>query len=372
MNQRERFKRTMRFEPVDRAPFWDFGYWDENLEVWKNEGLPELVTHIEEFFGIEEWASVPVKIALCPAFKVTVFEEDERTRVVQDDEGQVKRESKVGSSIPQFISFPCKNRHDWEVIKRERFDPDSPERYPVDWDDQVKLLNAQERPVWVPIDGYFGFMRRLFGLETLSTMWYDDPQLMLDIAEHMTELRIHVLARAIKEVKIDGAAAWEDMAYNKGPLMSPAMYRKFILPFYRRITAFLADNGIDIVIVDSDGNVNELMEAFIESGITGALPFEVRAGNDIREMRRKYPSFGIVGGIDKMALLRGKEAIDAELKKMKELLPLGGFIPTVDHRVPPDVPYRNYVYYIEEKWRILHDGATYKKPAEPRGRRARP
>ena len=51
MNQRERFKRTMRFQPVDRVPFWDYGYWEENREVWQNEGLPSLVTNIEEFFG---------------------------------------------------------------------------------------------------------------------------------------------------------------------------------------------------------------------------------------------------------------------------------------------------------------------------------
>ncbi len=150
----------------------------------------------------------------------------------------------------------------------------------------------------------------------------------------------------------------EDMAYKNGPMLSPAMYRRFILPFYRRLTAFLADAGIDIVIVDSDGNVNELVPLFIESGVTGAMPFEVNAGNDIREIRRRYPRFGIIGGVDKMQLMRGRAEIDRALAKVREMLPQGGFIPTVDHRTPPDVPYEDYLYYVNEKFKMIHDRET--------------
>ena len=361
MNQRERFKRTMRFEPVDRVPFWDYGYWKENIEVWKDEGLPSLVSHIEEFFGIEEWTYAPVNTGMRPGFDFQTIEEDERSRVVRDRSGVVKRESKVGSSIPQFIEFPVKTRADWDEI-RERFDPEAPGRYGDDWDETVRSLDAETRPVFLGIGGFFWQLRELCGLERLSMLFYDDPELILDIQEHMTRLKLRVLERALEQVKLDGAWLSEDMAYNQGPLLSPAMYRKFILPYYKRLTAFLAHYGVDIVVVDSDGNVNQLVPLLIESGVTVAMPFEVRAGNDVREIRRKFPRFGIIGGIDKMALLAGKAAIDAELEKMKELLPLGGFIPTVDHRVPPDVPYANYVYYLEEKWRIIHDSATYRRP----------
>jgi len=358
MNQRERFKRVMHFEKVDRVPFWDYGYWAENIDVWKKEGLPEEVTDIEEFFGIETWTHPPVNIDLCPGFTEEVLEENERSRVIRDTAGIVKRESKVGSSIPQFLEFPVKNRRDWEEIK-ERFNAETTERYPEDWDEQVKILNAGEKPVFLPIAGYFGFLRYLFGLEGLSVTFYDDPGLILEIQEHMTELRMKVLKRTLEEVKLDGAAAWEDMACNKGALISPAMYRKFMLPFYKQLTSFIAGHGIDTVVVDSDGNVNELIGLFVESGITAGLPFEVRAGNDVFEVRRRYPEFGIIGGVDKMALMKDRHAVDAELARVKALLPGGGFIPTVDHRVPPDVPYRNYVYYLEEKWRIIHDGGSY-------------
>lgn len=359
MNQRERFRRTMRFEAVDRVPFWDYGYWNENIDVWKGQGLPAEVTDIEDYLGIETWTYVPVNIGLCPAFEEVVFEEDDETCLVRDSAGITMRRNKKGSSIPQFIEFPVKNRRDWEEI-RERFNADTPERYAADFAERAKVLNANDRPVFLGFDGYFGFLRNLFGLEGLSMMFYDDPQLIIDIQEHMTELRMQVLKRALGEVKIDAGSTWEDMAYNKAPLISPGMYRKFMLPFYKEMTSFFAESGIDIIVCDSDGNVNELLELFIESGITAALPFEVRAGNDIVEVREKHPRFGIIGGIDKIALIRGKKAIGGELERMKSLLPAGGFIPTVDHRVPPDVPYRNYVHYLQEKWRIVHDAASYR------------
>ena len=40
MNARERFLATMAFEPVDRPPLWEFGYWTEALVRWYREGLP--------------------------------------------------------------------------------------------------------------------------------------------------------------------------------------------------------------------------------------------------------------------------------------------------------------------------------------------
>jgi hypothetical protein len=41
LTERERFLKLMHFEPVDRIPYWDFGFWDETPLRWKEEGLPE-------------------------------------------------------------------------------------------------------------------------------------------------------------------------------------------------------------------------------------------------------------------------------------------------------------------------------------------
>ena len=51
----------------------------------------------------------------------------------------------------------------------------------------------------------------------------------------------------------------------------------------------------------------------------------------------------------KRALIEGPEAIRREVRRIEPLVRQGGYIPHVDHRVPPDVTYENYVYYLELK-----------------------
>jgi len=67
------------------------------------------------------------------------------------------------------------------------------------------------------------------------------------------------------------------------------------------------------------------------------FPWEARCNKDPWEERQKYGrDLLIIGGIDKMALIRRKPLMDD-----------GGYIPTVDHRVPPDVTLDNYRYYLD-------------------------
>jgi uroporphyrinogen decarboxylase len=56
-----------------------------------------------------------------------------------------------------------------------------------------------------------------------------------------------------------------------------------------------------------------------------------------------------------MELAKGRDAIDSHLAGMVPLIEEGGFIPTVDHTVPPDVSLDNFMYYMERK-RVLLAG----------------
>jgi uroporphyrinogen decarboxylase len=61
----------------------------------------------------------------------------------------------------------------------------------------------------------------------------------------------------------------------------------------------------------------------------------------------------LLGGVDKLALIAGKESIDREIERLIPLVESGRFIPCVDHRVPADVRYENYLYYLEKKEALL-------------------
>jgi len=221
-------------------------------------------------------------------------------------------------------------------------------RTPPDWTEIVASLRQRTYPVALGgyPEGLFGELRQLMGPERLLVTFYDDPALIHEILSTLTELWLNLWEEAMAQVDVDCVHFWEDMCFRSGPLISPAMFREFLSPYYRRLTAFLRTRGIDIILVDTDGDCRSLIPLFIEAGITGLYPFEVQAGMNVEEVGRQHPTLQILGGIDKRALAQDHAAIDRELeRRLPSLLRRGGYIPTVDHHVPPDVSWSNFVYY---------------------------
>ena len=79
------------------------------------------------------------------------------------------------------------------------------------------------------------------------------------------------------------------------------------------------------------------------------LPFEVQAGMDVRAFRKKYgKNLAIIGGLDKRHLAGQVDAMEKEiLDKAVPLLAGGGYIPCLDHTVPPDVSLNNFRRYLD-------------------------
>jgi uroporphyrinogen decarboxylase len=179
-------------------------------------------------------------------------------------------------------------------------------------------------------------------------MFHDDPALIDDMMETLCNLEIECINKAMDKVRVDGATFWEDMAFKTGPLISPKMFRRFMMPHYKRITDLLRSKGVDVIFVDSDGNLNHLIPLWIESGVNFFWPLEVAAGNDAVHYRKTYGKDAILGGnIDKRVLMKSKELIREEvMSKVPYLLEQGGYFPSIDHFVPPDAPFENYLYLI--------------------------
>ena len=98
-----------------------------------------------------------------------------------------------------------------------------------------------------------------------------------------------------------------------------------------------------------------LIPLLLEVGVTGIWPLEVAAGVDPVSLRKKYgKNLALSGGIDKRALTRDKKAIEKELmSKIPYLIEQGGYIPTIEHAVPPDVSLNNFMYYLNLKKKIV-------------------
>lgn len=288
---------------------------------------------------------------IVPPFKHKIISEDERSVTLRNATGQtvkyIKEALKSGFGMPMFLDWPVKNRDTWNEFKK-RLDPNTLERWPSDWDSYVKKMNSKNEPLSLEVGSFFGFLRDWVGSEKILYMFYDDPNLIEDMMEQILYLEIEVIKRVLKDIKIQQASFWEDMAYKAGPLISPAMVRKYMMPRYRKITDLLHSHGVDVIYVDSDGNVEQLIPLWLEVGINFVWPFEVAAGNDVVTLRKKYGKNLIIsGGIDKRVFIRGKKAIHEEvMSKVPFLLSQGGYFPSIDHSVSPDITFENYCYFI--------------------------
>ncbi len=364
MTPRERFLAAMRFEPFDRPPLAELGTWDTTEQIWLAQtGKPR-----EDVFAWEADCDLKHRIepdfAFRPAFEEKVVAEDETTFTKIDRMGLTYRQFKDNpdTSMPDYVGFPVKCRADWEALKT-RLDPTDPARYPADWDEQMAMMRADGSVVncyglaanYYGGPSLFGFCRMLMGPEALLYAVYDEPAMVEDMMEFATEFALTVLDKALREAPITYVQFWEDMCYRTGPLLSPAMFKQLMVPRYQRITERIRQAGIDVIFVDSDGDVSQLVPLWLESGINGLFPMEQAADHcDLWAYRKEYGrDLLIMGGIDKRVLAQDEAAIRRELEDKLPLAFEGGYIPTLDHWIPPDVSYDNFMIYWDLKKQML-------------------
>jgi len=378
---KEIFLKIMNFEPCSRTLKWEFGYWGGTLERWYGEGLakidnpvdklkyggalvgpghpsgspswsgkiPKIEADVHNLFKYdEEWSLAPYDYWLFPKFENIVINEDDKYIEYYGTDGIRKREYKDMSSMPMFLEFPVKDRNDWEKIKEERLNFNSiDKRFRGDKKHYIGQIKDRKKPLGIFDDpiGFFGSMRMLIGEDRLFMLYYDDPKLIKDIANHLCQLWILMAENLTSEIEFDIAVFWEDMSGKQGSLISPAAFNEFMTPYYKKLTGYLRSRGIKYFNVDSDGYVCNLIPLFLDAGINSMYPFEQQAGNDLINYRKIFPGLRMMGGIDKNALYKGKEYIDRELEKTTSLISQGGYVPFLDHIIPPNVSWENFKYY---------------------------
>jgi uroporphyrinogen decarboxylase len=356
MTSRERFLNVFHFEDADHVPDNEFGYWASTVDRWHNEGLPLWVTgdqRADLFFGFERRDVVPVHVPF-HGFKHEVLGGDDRVEIVRDSSGVVQKRWKAGvsNSIPSYVEFPVKDRETWESY-RNRYDLTGI-RYPSNWDELKEGWKERDYPLGVGGGGFFGWVRGMMGLKAALRTFYSDPDLIKEMFDFRAEMTLRAIEKSVREVEIDFSSWWEDMCYNSGPLISPKLFEEFMVPQIKKITSVLIEHGVDISWVDCDGDITKLAPLWLEAGINCMFPLEIRGNTDPAQLRETYgKDVLLMGGVDKVALAGGPAAIDAEIERIRPLLATGGYVPHVDHRVPADVSYDNYLYYLKKKRQLL-------------------
>ncbi len=369
MTSRERFLSVMAYGAKDRVPNHELGVWPQTIERWESEGLDASKLHWdwfrgEEYFEMDPREYIGINLGMMPPFETEVLEKTERYEVIRHASGVVTKALIEGTvrggrmSMDQYLRFPVENIEDFRALKK-RYDPSLPERWPADW--QTALLTGWRDREHVlalsrncGIKGFYWLAREWMGTENLSCAWYMQPELMAEMMEFIADFTIAVCGPILDEIAPDYAAINEDLSMKTGPLLGPDLYKQFIFPNLKRVTEFMHGKGVKHIMLDTDGNPGPLMPLFMEAGVDGIWPLERASNVDPVLLRREYGRDLLLwGGVDKRELAKDEQAIDVHLRHLAPLIEEGGYIPTVDHTVPPDVPLANFCYYMERKKALL-------------------
>ncbi|MGI6704891.1 MAG: uroporphyrinogen decarboxylase family protein [Clostridia bacterium] len=349
MNARERFWNTMEYKPVDRSLYIrDYG-WPETHQRWEKEGYD---SKKEPLFQDDRIAWEAGWFFPNPPFERKVISEDDNKVLYINHEGILMRERKDNpfSSMPQFVRFPVETREDFRKFMKERMQPNMASRLGENWVQKLEKYKKRDYPLIVISDrwgGFFGPLRNLVGVKKLCMLFYDDPAFVEEMMDAIADHIIAIMDKILDHTDVDVFGFWEDMAYKTGPLIGSHLVRQYMLPRYRRVVDFLKSRSVKWISLDSDGQITSLIPVWLNAGINLLYPFEVQAGMDVNQVRREFGrNLRLMGGIDKRTLAAGPAEIDAELARIRPLIEEGGYLPRLDHSVPPDVSFSNYCYYM--------------------------
>ncbi|HAU39160.1 MAG TPA: hypothetical protein DCX07_15775 [Phycisphaerales bacterium] len=154
--------------------------------------------------------------------KPTVLEETDDYRIVRDPLGGVVKHSKRGSSIPEHLEYPLKpTRQSWDAMRR-CLDPHDPRRRAPKWRKKAAALKRREHVITFMGASLYGLPRDWMGVEQLSYLAYDDPGLLEEMLEYLSDFYMTLYGPILPEVGYDFVYLFEDCCFNTGPLLSPA------------------------------------------------------------------------------------------------------------------------------------------------------
>jgi hypothetical protein len=302
--------------PDDRLPMIEWAaWWDKTIDRWKGEGMPADLCWSEslQYFGLDELHDIGATPDVPPAA-------GHGAAVITGEAG-------------------------YEALLNRLYAPPRIEGLVESARSLLARHEAGDLSIRVWLDGFFWYPRRLFGIEPHLYAFYDCPELMHRINRDLLAFNLQALEALFPVLKPDFVGMAEDMSYNHGPMLSYGLFKEFLLPYYKKLSAFCKSRAVRL-LVDSDGDVSLMVPWLLEAGIEGVYPLERQAGVDIGVLRRDYPEFIMMGGYDKMVMSAGEGAMRAEFERILPVMRSSRYIPSVDHQTPPGVSFHNYQIYI--------------------------
>lgn len=198
--------------------------------------------------------------------------------------------------------------------------------------------------------GYSLFERAwsLRGMAELLVDMLEAPAWVDELLDAITAFQLSTIEHIV-QYDIDAVLLGDDWGHQRGLLMGPKLWRRFIKPRVARMYGAVKAAG-KAVFIHSCGKVQELLPELVELGVDVFNPFQPEV-MDLGETKRRFGhQLAFHGGLSVQSVLpfATPQEVRAEARRlMNEIGQGGGYIIGPSHDMPGDIPLANMVAFIE-------------------------
>jgi len=158
------------------------------------------------------------------------------------------------------------------------------------------------RAIILQMRDVFSGVRDCMGYERALVSLIEQPALVTAVVEQCVDHYIRVIQRAAP-LGVNIVFTGDDIANARGPLFSPRLWQKLLLPHYNRLVAAIHDAGL-YHWKHSDGNLYPFLDSIVDAGTDGIDPIDPMGGMSLADVKARYGGrVAIKGNVDQVTLL---------------------------------------------------------------------